>query len=78
MLIFDSHAKKALQIKTLLVRGTAGAEKMKRGRDEVVKEERERVGREEEDRGLFKRDVLMNGQSFGPVAVQRRQTMIDF
>ena len=29
-------------------------------------------------RGLFKRDILMNGQSFGPVAVQLSQKIIDF
>lgn len=43
-------------------------------REQNTKRETER----ERQRGLFKRDILMNEQSFGPVAVQLSQKIIDF
>lgn len=41
-------------------------------------QQRERLGGGGGQRGLFKRDILMNEQSFGPVAVQLSQKIIDF
>lgn len=56
-------------------RESAGAEK-KRWREGETRgeDDTEREG----GRGLFKRDILMNEQSFGPLAVQLSQKIIDF